>query len=478
MKFQAIALSDVGRHRKNNEDNLYFKQSWRNTSETGERYQAQMSGEDRRTLFAICDGMGGEALGEQASYMAVSGLKVLEDRFNNVSGQSFPKLMDHYISRTNETICQYIQNNSNLRMGTTFTCLLLGRYVAQVINVGDSMAFLIRDGKSYPLTQKHTHVQRLLDMGIITEEEALLHPDRHRLTQHLGLFPEEKNLEPSVTPEIWIKTGDIYMLCSDGITEMLSMRQIEALLHSGGTLAEIGDKMLEAALEAGGKDNASLILISVTEANPIKPELHPDAVEEGPFELTVISHAERSKPVALKSFTVPKQSDTEVVPVKKTSGSEIPKPLIRDNQAVNGEAAVSPAVTPASQTPPAAQAREAKAETVPNAAERLNPRPRPTLELSPEDQERFRRAQAQAASRQQARKVSSAPIKVSSAYEEEQQWQQRRLQRDTRGRSRVNTKKIWKNILFLLVFVAIGYAASWLLVNFATIRSFFQNLLN
>lgn len=473
MKFQAIALSDVGRHRKNNEDNLYFKQAWRKPEETAKRYKAQMSGEERRTLFAICDGMGGEALGEQASHIAVSGLKVLEDRFNNVSGQAFPKLMDHYIARTNETICQYIQDNSGLRMGTTFTCMLLGRHVAQVINVGDSMAFLYREGLFYPLTQKHTHVQRLLDMGIITESEAVMHPDRHRLTQHLGLFPEEKNLEPSVTPEIWIKADDIFMLCSDGITEMLSMQQIESLLNSGGSLEDIGDRMLAAALEAGGKDNASLILVSVVESNPIVKDIHPDAVENGPFELLTLSHAERSKPVALKSFSVPKKSITEEISVKKKSENEIHSDTRQNNTVRPSGGSAAP--TAQSMTNPARPSQSPPVSAPTAAQDGLQPKK--TYALSSEDQERFSRAQAEAASRQQARKVSSAPIKVSSAYEEEQLWQQRQLQKQNGERTGINWNSLLKNLIFLILFVGIGYGAAWLLVNFSVIRSFFQNLI-
>lgn len=473
MKFQAIALSDVGRHRKNNEDNLYFKQAWRKPEETAKRYKAQMSGEERRTLFAICDGMGGEALGEQASHIAVSGLKVLEDRFNNVSGQAFPKLMDHYIARTNETICQYIQDNSGLRMGTTFTCMLLGRHVAQVINVGDSMAFLYREGLFYPLTQKHTHVQRLLDMGIITESEAVMHPDRHRLTQHLGLFPEEKNLEPSVTPEIWIKADDIFMLCSDGITEMLSMQQIESLLNSGGSLEDIGDRMLAAALEAGGKDNASLILVSVVESNPIVKDIHPDAVENGPFELLTLSHAERSKPVALKSFSVPKKSITEEISVKKKSENEIHSDTRQNNTVRPSGGSAAP--TAQSMTNPARPSQSPPVSAHTAAQDGLQPKK--TYALSSEDQERFSRAQAEAASRQQARKVSSAPIKVSSAYEEEQLWQQRQLQKQNGERTGINWNSLLKNLIFLILFVGIGYGAAWLLVNFSVIRSFFQNLI-
>lgn len=479
MKFEAVALSDVGRIRRNNEDNLYFKHSWRRPDETTMPYKERMLGENRRTLFAVCDGMGGEALGEQASYMAVSGLKVLENRFNNVSGQSFPKLMDHYLTRTNDTICQYIQDNDGLRMGSTVTSLLLGHHVAQVVNIGDSMAYLFREGQSYPLTQKHTHVQRLLDMNIITEEEALLHPERHRLTQHLGLFPEEKHLEPSVSPEIWMKTGDIYLLCSDGITEMLDINQIEDHLNRDEDIHSIAVDMMNDALDSGGKDNATLILIKIVQASPIDPAVHPDALEDPPFPLRTMTHAERSQALGLRSFSMPNKEDTEDDDVKKEKRENQIRPVQdlskhgRAHQATEGLNHQVLNHTTLSDT----QARVNDSSAI----QRLKPQLSQTevkrvMDLSEEDKERFRQAQAEAANRQRARKVQAAPIKVSSAYEEEQAWLAQEEARRA-GKRRFNWSALLKNIIFFAVFVGIGYGAAWLLVNFSNIRSFFQNLI-
>lgn len=481
MKFEATALSDVGRNRRNNEDNLYFKHSWRKPNETAAPYKERMLGENRRTLFAVCDGMGGEALGEQASYIAVSGLKVLENRFNNVSGQSFPKLMDHYLTRTNDTICQYIQDNAGLRMGSTVTSLLLGHHVAQVVNIGDSMAFLYRDGELHPLTQKHTHVQRLLDMNIITPEEALLHPERHRLTQHLGLFPEEKNLEPSVSPEIWMKAGDIYMLCSDGITEMLDINQIEDHLSRDADINEVATDIMNDALDSGGKDNATLILIRITEASPIDPGVHPDAVADPPFILSTMTHAERTQAIGLRSFSMPKKDNAEDDDVKKDKSENeaglnadrnIAANVVREPESIRpvpGAGGNFADTRPRTEAP-AAQAQHLRSQAQAADVKRVT-------DLTEEDKERFRQAQAEAASRQRARKVAAAPIKVSSAYEEEQAWLAQEQSRRA-GKKRFNWSGLVKNLIFFAIFIAVGYGAAWLLVNFSNIRSFFQNLIS
>ncbi len=476
MKFQAIALSDVGRHRRNNEDNLYFKHTWRKPEDTAAPFKSQMGGEDRRTLFAVCDGLGGAALGEQASYMAVSGLKILEDRFNNVSGQSFPKLMDHYIARTNETISQYISQNGGFQMGTTLTALLLGRNVAQVINVGDSMAYLYRDQAMHPLTQKHTHVQRLLDMKIITEEESLLHPDRHRLTQHLGMDTRDKAIEPTVSPEIRMKTGDIYLLSSDGITEMLTLEEISTLLAANKTLDEIASSILDAALEAGGKDNATLILVQIVEANELVPGLHPDAVEDPPFELKRITHQEPSSVATTMAAPGDDVAKAKGFEMKKSNEQDQirqvrPQSGIRQTgnmQQVPNEQA--PTVSTDTMVPGPKTVEEAATAKIPVQ------RAQSSFTLSPDDQERFKQAQMDAMNRQRQRKVLAAPIKVSTAYEDEQLRQARELQRQ-RSRPGFNWSGLLRNLIFFFAFIAIGYGLAWLLFNLASIRTFFGNIL-
>ena len=126
-------------------------------------------------LFAICDGMGGEALGEQAAYIAVSGLPEIEAALKANPELSLQEAANSYLLRTNDVLCQQMRWNGGLRMGTTFSALLLRDDTAQTVNLGDSRIYLIRDNQIFQLTRDHTHAQRLLDLGVITQEEAKNH---------------------------------------------------------------------------------------------------------------------------------------------------------------------------------------------------------------------------------------------------------------------------------------------------------------
>lgn len=267
MKYIAIALSEVGKIRKNNEDNLFFDGEFRDSDESMSSFRKTLSSQEAIKLFALCDGMGGEAMGEQASYMAVSGLKEIERHFQQDKGKSFPKLMPRYLARVNESLCQTIRNNKGLRMGSTFASLILRGNVAQAMNIGDSRIYLFRNGKLSQLSVDHTYAQRLVEMGIITQEEAARHPERNRLSQHLGMFPEEAKIQPALSPEIWLQAGDCFLICTDGITEMLSEASITEILRSPQAFLQQAENVMQHALAAGGKDNLSLILIKIQEAD-------------------------------------------------------------------------------------------------------------------------------------------------------------------------------------------------------------------
>ncbi len=265
MKYIAIALSEVGKIRQNNEDNLFFDGAFRDSAESSSSFRKTLSSQDPVKLFALCDGMGGEVMGEEASYMAVSGLKEIEHHFVKDLGKSFPKLMPRYLARVNESMCQTIRNNKGRRMGSTFASLILKGNVAQALNVGDSRIYLFRNGKLNQLSVDHTYAQRLVEMGIISQAEAAQHPERNRLSQHLGMFPEEAKIEPALSPEIWLQAGDCFLICTDGITEMVSEESITEILRSPQAFLQQAENLMQRALAAGGKDNISLILVKIQE---------------------------------------------------------------------------------------------------------------------------------------------------------------------------------------------------------------------
>ncbi len=131
------------------------------------------------------------------------------------------------------------------------------------MNIGDSRAYLFRSGRLTQLSQDHTPVRQMVDLGVIKAEEARTHPDRHKLSQHLGIFPSEMVIEPYVAEPVAILSGDIFLLCSDGLTEMLPDEAIRERLLGGKTPEEKGKTLTEQAMKKGGGDNITVVLVQV-----------------------------------------------------------------------------------------------------------------------------------------------------------------------------------------------------------------------
>lgn len=268
MRYRAVVMTNLGRVRRNNEDNFYFNGRFHDIDEDLSDYTATLQPTTEVGLFAICDGMGGEALGEQAAYIAVSGLPELERMLRERPDISLEEIANSYLIRTNDILCQQMRWNDGVRMGTTFSALLLRDDTAQTVNLGDSRVFLVREGQLFQLTRDHTHAQRLQDLGIITREESLTHPERHRLTQHLGLFPEERHLNPSYSSQFWLQENDLLLLTSDGITDMVDGDDLLGLIDPELTLRDQAGAIMKQALENGGRDNATLIVIRIEAVKP------------------------------------------------------------------------------------------------------------------------------------------------------------------------------------------------------------------
>lgn len=215
------------------------------------------------SLFVVCDGMGGESYGEEASLIAVSGLSAVEDRLIHSSKQDFAELMQSYLLMVNQEICNRIRTHHGLRMGTTFSSLLIRHRTARCINLGDSRIYLYRRDKLRQLTVDQTQAQKLADLGLISQSEVKTHPEHNRLVQHLGIFPNEYNLEPALSPEIELAVGDCFLLCSDGLTDMLSDETIRKILSTSKDIKLAAEDLVQKAIIAGGKDNITVILLRI-----------------------------------------------------------------------------------------------------------------------------------------------------------------------------------------------------------------------
>ena len=159
-----------------------------------------------------------------------------------------------------EEIHELSQNElENAGMGTTVTAAYLDEDAVVIAHVGDSRAYLLRDGELTRLTEDHSLVEELLRGGKLTEEEALDHPQRSVITRALGL-------EPIVEIDTWtypVRPGDVVLLCSDGLTDMLPEQQIEETLVDAPDLSTAADRLIDEANEAGGRDNITVVLFRV-----------------------------------------------------------------------------------------------------------------------------------------------------------------------------------------------------------------------
>jgi protein phosphatase len=237
LHFAAAAVTDLGRKRSSNEDAFGF------SVEHG--------------VFLVCDGMGGAAAGEIASSVAVDEvMRALTDRDPQAT---LPVAAEHAIGAANSAIFSRAQKNPRLNgMGTTLVSLVVEESHVWVLNVGDSRCYRLRQDRLEQLTLDHSLVEEQVRLGRMSPAEALRSPLRNVITRALGT-------QASVTPDCFqfeAQPGDLFLLCSDGLTRELSDGSIqELLLADGFPLQERAGKLVEAANDAGGHDNITCIVV-------------------------------------------------------------------------------------------------------------------------------------------------------------------------------------------------------------------------
>lgn len=245
-RWACAARTDVGRVRRDNEDSVYC------SAEFG--------------VFVVADGMGGHAAGEVASAIASEWiaerlcdacvsfeLEQVEDRFRSA-----------FVEAGREILRQAAENTTRLGMGTTATVLLLrpdGDWV--VGHIGDSRAYLARDGMISQITRDHSWVQEQVDRGMITPEQAKNHPQSNIITRALGT-------EPYPTPDLYsgtLRAGDMFLLASDGLTDMLPEERLLEVLHEESDPEAAVNRLIREANLAGGVDNITALIAHISTAD-------------------------------------------------------------------------------------------------------------------------------------------------------------------------------------------------------------------
>ncbi len=240
--FHACWASDVGRVRKNNEDAVLA------ASEDG--------------LFAVSDGMGGEEAGEVASRLVVEWLpETLAEhkaRFENADVADAEAALRDVVLTVNDRMRQQSEAlGPNKKMGATVVIALVRGSLVHIAHMGDSRAYLLRDGKLEQLTVDHSVVGVLVDRAAITPEQAKKHPMRGQLLRYVGM---SRGPDADVRT-VELREGDRLMLCTDGLTDSLPDREIERLLGVGDEIAMACQALVGNARAAGGKDNVTALIV-------------------------------------------------------------------------------------------------------------------------------------------------------------------------------------------------------------------------
>jgi len=247
MKLEVASLSHIGQVRQRNEDALGHFEPVENAVR-----------EDKGSMFIVADGMGGHRGGEIASKLAVD--TIVSSFYASKGNDTLPSLQQAFSDANKVIIEKSHEDVSLFGMGTTCTAMVIKKDKACFAHVGDSRAYVLRDGELQQLTEDHSLVGEMVRSGILSDEDARHHPRRNVITRSLGTHEEI----PADTPAspLRLAAGDVFLLCSDGLTSLVDPGEIEAILASNPPRRAC-DELVDLANEKGGKDNITVQVIRI-----------------------------------------------------------------------------------------------------------------------------------------------------------------------------------------------------------------------
>ncbi len=242
MQLTVAAGTDIGRVRTHNEDSLFA------------------DADAHRGLFIVADGMGGHAAGEVASAMAVELVAQALEGGDDVDAPSSPTRMGDALRTANAAIYAHAKVETDKKgMGTTATCLWIGQGRWVIGHIGDSRVYRYRRGEFRQITKDHSYVQEQVDAGFLTPEQARYHPYSNVIVRCVGA-------NAAVEPDLFegpLEDGDLYLLCSDGLSGMLEDPQLRKIIETRGTPGRMVDALITEANRRGGLDNITAIVVHV-----------------------------------------------------------------------------------------------------------------------------------------------------------------------------------------------------------------------
>ena len=248
--FHFAARSDVGLVRQDNQDSGYAGPH----------------------LLVVADGMGGHAGGDIASATAITELVSIDH--DSLTADEASTQLQRAIRTANEEIARiYAENTALEGMGTTVTAIMRARNKLILAHIGDSRAYVLRDGRLSQITRDHSFVQSLIDEGRITEDEASTHPQRSVVTRVLTGAPDD---EPDIGARE-ARRGDRYLLCSDGLSGFVAADTIEEILGAPSPPGRAAEDLISLAMRAGAPDNVTVVIGDVVESSTA-PSTQPQVV--------------------------------------------------------------------------------------------------------------------------------------------------------------------------------------------------------
>ena len=283
--------TDVGKVRTENQDHFCVVEP------KGEQEQR-----GKGSLVVVADGMGGHTGGTVASHTAIDAIR---ETFKNSSRTSMRDLLDEAMQSGNVAVRTKAEQNPQMKdMGTTCVSLLVRGRHAVIAHLGDSRCYMFRDGKAEIVTRDHTYLNELVDIGLLTPEQAEGHPDKNIITRCVGMAPK---LEVDFNHRE-IKTGDAFLMCSDGLSNFVKIDEMRATVEEHSA-ADSCAWLVNLANERGGEDNITCAVVKILDIVEVDGQLAKIDADEAQYN-SRITPVIRSNQVPTRSQPVDSEADT------------------------------------------------------------------------------------------------------------------------------------------------------------------------
>lgn len=264
---RGFVSSDIGAVRSNNEDNYLLNRTWNRSSENKAAQELKACSLDFGWCYgAVFDGMGGGEKGEWASLTAAEEFeRILSSAESDTSGEEIDMLARQAFLNANRRIVE--ERESRAVYGTTGTLVCTDGRRFRIYHMGDSRAYLFREGNLYLLTEDQTLAAMKVRLGFCQNEDACEEREKHQLTEYIGCDPTMENLRPQESQWMEWEDGDRLLLCSDGLYDMCSQTELCDAMNASDSMRQTANQLVGLAISHGGRDNITCMVLERTDRN-------------------------------------------------------------------------------------------------------------------------------------------------------------------------------------------------------------------